>query len=110
MLNEELRLVVGKVIFTCDQPPNTHNAIASLEKRNPGIGAQWVVVDKQQSSRVPRPKETIFLRGTCDFGEIQYWRVHVEIKGTVTQVDGMTAPFEVEDFSSRNQITCRERR
>ncbi|MGQ0775700.1 MAG: hypothetical protein ACT4NY_14990 [Pseudonocardiales bacterium] len=110
MLNEELRLVVGKAIFTCDQPPKKHNAIASLEKRNPGLGAQWVVVDKQQSSRVPLPKEAIFLRGTCDFGEIQHWRVHVEIKGTVTQADGMTAPFEVEDSSSQNSITCRERR
>lgn len=110
ILNEDLRLVAGKAIFTCDHRPNTHNATASLEKQRQGIGAQWVVVDRQQSSRVPHPKEAMFLRGTCDLGETQYWRVRVEIKGTVTQADGMIVPFEVEDFSSRERITCRERR
>ncbi|HZO66573.1 MAG TPA: hypothetical protein VFB74_16355 [Kribbellaceae bacterium] len=96
MLNEDLRLVAGKAIFTCGRPPNTHHATASLEKRRQGAGAQWVVADRQQSSRVPRPKEALFLRGTCDFGETQYWRVHVEIKGTARQADGRVEAFEVE--------------
>src|SRR5262249_29776475 len=110
LLNVERGLVAGKVIFTCDRPPDTHNAEAWLERRQLGAGARWAVVDSRQSSWVPRPKEAIFLRGHCDFGQTHYWRVRVEVKGTITQADGKKEPFEVADTSRESLIVCREKR
>ena len=111
MLNEELRLVFGKVIFTCDgRRPGTHNATASLEKRKAGVGAEWAVVDRQQSSRVPNPKEALVLRGTCDLGQIQLWRVHARVSGTITQSNGNVQPYESEDYGQQREIKCRDRR
>jgi hypothetical protein len=106
----KLRLVVGKAIFTCDRPPRTHDATAWLEKRRQGAGAEWTTVDGQQTSRVPRPKEALFLHGTCEFGETAYWRVRVQINGTIRQDDGRIDAFAAEDSSREIRIVCRERR
>jgi len=88
----------------------THDATAWLEKRRQGAGAEWKTVDGQQTSRMPQPKEALFLRGTCEFGETAYWRVRVQINGTVRQDNGRIDAFAVEDSSREARIVCRERR
>jgi hypothetical protein len=110
MLDVEQRLVVGKVIFTCDKAPRTHNATAYLEKRRQGAGADWRTVDIGQMSRIPRPKDSIFLRGTCEFGQTEYWRVRVEVNGTIEQADGTVDAFAMDDSSREARVTCRQKR
>src|SRR5262245_52290303 len=62
------RFVYGKAIFTCDEPPQSHDATFELQTRRLGAGQQWRQVKYADSSHVPRPKEVLVGQATCDAG------------------------------------------
>jgi hypothetical protein len=101
----EERFVAGKVIFVCDLPPRTHFAVAFLQTRRSGAGQQWLDVRREESRRIPRPKEAIFLPGHCDPRTVAYWRVKVTIEGATEDESGLH-PFKEEAYSRENRIEC----
>jgi hypothetical protein len=85
LANADLRLVFGKVILTCEgHRPQTHHATAFLETRRLGAGAEWRSRYDISSADVPSPKVTLFLKASCDRGTVAYWRVHVNITGSIS--------------------------
>ena len=106
LLDPSLRLIAGKVIFTCDRAPKSHHASGVLQTRWSGAGQPWRDVDRQESSRIPRPKDSLFLRGHCDPRTVAYWRVLVTVEGAGPDVNGKPNPFKAEDQSPNHRIEC----
>jgi hypothetical protein len=100
------RFVFAKAIFTCDVPPESHDAVFELQTRRPGAGQAWRQVKYRTSSHVPRPKEAISDQGTCDAGVTAYWRIHVRVTGRGPKRGGESLPYTAEEFSREVAIDC----
>jgi len=101
-----LRLVIGKAIMVCDRPPASQHATAELQTRRSGAGQPWLSRYQISSAHVPRPKEALFVKASCDRATVAYWRVHLRITGTVVQGDGTTDHFAEEAASREARIEC----
>jgi hypothetical protein len=106
LASAELRLVIGKAIMTCERPPASQHATADLETRKPGAGQEWRSRYQISSARVPRPKEALFVKASCDRGTVAYWRVHLRITGTLVQADGRSDHFDEDAASRETRIEC----
>lgn len=106
LADKPLRLIAGKVIFVCSHPPTSHQATAFLETRRSGSGQQWREVYQDSMTRVPNPKDSIFLRGTCDPRTVGYWRVRVNVSGEGVDRGGKRVAFAREDLSPEVRIEC----
>lgn len=101
----EERAVYGKVIFVCERPPKRHHAVATLQTRRAGAEQPWHDVRREESRRIPQPKDSIFLPGHCDPRTVAFWRVRVEIDGATEDSAGLH-PFQEEAYSRENRIEC----